>query len=374
MKFYSFIFFFLPSFVLAQEIQRDTIDFDGLSRDFIIHYPTYYDGSEPMPLVFNFHGFGSSATQQMFFGDFRSIAEREGFILVHPQGTDFFGLAHWNVGGFTIGSSIDDVGFTNAMIDHISSNFNIDAERIYATGMSNGGFMSFLLACQLGNRIAAIASVTGSMTPEITMECNPSHPTPIMQIHGTNDGVVPYDGADFSDPIDDVINYWVDFNNCNESPTINQIEDTNTNDGSTAEHFVYNNCDNNASFEHFKIENGTHTWPGTSIGGNIANQDINASEEIWTFFSRYTLSGEALSNIDEDLNIASANIYPNPSNGLFQVDSQSNQDYQIFSSLGNLLTAGTLYTGSQELDLLNLPPGTYIFKTNSNSQKLIVSK
>ena len=374
MKYLAFILFLIPSVAFSQSIELDTIQHDGIARDFIINYPSYYDGSEPMPLVFNFHGLTSNATQQMLYGEFRPILEREGFIVVHPQGTLVSGVTHWNVGGFTTGSTVDDIGFTLAMIDHISANFNIDSERIYATGMSNGGYMSYKLACEVGDRFAAIASVTGSMTTDTFDDCDPTHPTPIMEIHGTVDNVVPYNGNSFSKPIQDVMTYWTNFNNCNDTPVITEIVDTNTDDASTATHYVYKDCDNNITNEHFKITNGEHTWPGAFIGGPGTNQDINASEEIWKFFSRFTLSGEGVSNIVDQPIHASANIYPNPSQGTLQVDSPTNQKYHLLSALGKTISQGTLIPGEQTIDLSNLSAGTYLFRTSTDTQKLFILK
>jgi polyhydroxybutyrate depolymerase len=153
--------------------------------------------------------------------------------------------------------------------------------------MSNGGYMSFLLACQLSNRIAAIASVTGSMTPQTYNACNPQHPTPILQIHGTSDQTVPYVGdPTWTKSIDDVLQYWVAYNNCNTSAIITAIPDINIFDGSTAEHIIYDGGDNDVTTEHFKIYGGDHDWPG--VWGNM---DIHASAEVWKFFSRYDING-----------------------------------------------------------------------------------
>ncbi len=119
--------------------------------------------------------------------------------------------------------------------------------------MSNGGFMSFLLSCQLSNRIAAIASVTGSMTPQTYNNCNPQHPTPILQIHGTADGTVPYNGdSTWTKSINDVLQYWVDFNDCNSTPSVSNVPDVNSSDGSTVDHIVYSEGNNCVTTEHFK--------------------------------------------------------------------------------------------------------------------------
>ena len=279
----------IPGF--AQETVYGSIIHDDLEREYILYVPVDYTGTTPVPLVFNFHGYSLTATFQMWYGDFRPIADRAGFLVVHPQGTLFEGYTHWNVGGRFAGSTVDDVGFTEALIDYLSSEYNIDDTRIYSTGVSNGGFMSFLLACQLSERFAAIASVAGTMTPETYDDSNPQHPTPILQIHGTSDDTVPYDGNEYSKSVDVVIQYWVDYNNCNPTPIITDLPDIDPEDGSTVEHVVYYDGDDGVAVEHFKVIGGGHSWPGAPPVVEGTNYDIDASEEIWSFFSRYDISG-----------------------------------------------------------------------------------
>ena len=279
--------------IIAQQTIYGSIVHDGIQRDYILYIPATYDGNTNVPLVLNFHGIASNATEQMFYGDFRDIADTEGFILVHPEGTLLNGDQHWNVGNFTIGSTADDVSFTEALIDELTSQYTINLDRIYSTGMSNGGYMSLLLACQLSEKIAAVASVTGSMTPETYDGCNAQHPIPTLQIHGTNDSDVPYNGVWWSLSIEDVISYWVNYNNCNINPTITSFPDLDLLDGSTVDHFVYSDCDNDVTTEHIKVLGGNHTWPGSAfdLPGLNTNQDINASILVWQFFSKYDING-----------------------------------------------------------------------------------
>ncbi len=287
----------LPLFTLAQQTINGSITHDGLQRDYIIHIPSSYNTNTSIPLVFCFHGYGSNASTIMSYANFNYVSDTAGFIVVYPQGTLLQGTTHWNVGGWTTGSTTDDVGFTTSLLDFISTAYNIDATRVYSTGMSNGGYMSFLLACQLSDKIAAIASVTGSMTPQTYNACNPQHPTPILQIHGTNDQTVPYLGdPTWTKSIDDALQYWVAYNNCNISATITAIPDINIFDGSTAEHIVYDGGDNYVTTEYFKIYGGDHDWPG--VWGNM---DIHASAEVWKFFSKYDINGliSTSTSIDE---------------------------------------------------------------------------
>jgi polyhydroxybutyrate depolymerase len=357
--------------ISAQQTINGSIIHDGIQRDYILYIPAIYDGSLNVPLVLNFHGFGSNANEQMFYGDFRDIADTEGFVLVHPQGTTLNGSQYWNVGS-PGSSSVDDVGFIEALIDELGNLYAINLDRVYATGMSNGGFMSFLLACQLSEKIAAIASVTGSMTFDTYDNCNAQHPTPILQIHGTSDNIVPYNGNTGSLPIDDIISYWVNYNNCDTNPTTTALPDINPSDGSTVEHIIYSGGDNGVTTEHMKIIGGGHTWPGSAITLPGTNQDINASMEIWHFFSRFDING--ILSVPEFDNIQ-VNIYPNPTNSKINLSLNFSKElnYELFSSLGKLLIIGTIKTNNQEIDLSNLSPNIYYLKLGNQVFKILKS-
>ena len=223
----------------------------------------------------------------MAYTGFNDIASEENFIVVYPQGSLLNGITHWNVGGWTSGSFVDDVAFIDFLIDTISENYLINSERIYSTGMSNGGYMSFLLACQLSEKIAAIASVTGSMTPQTFYGCQPQRAISILQMHGTSDGVVPYGGnASWTMGINNVIDYWREHNSCDSSPTTIDIPDIYTFDNSTVQEITYSNGDNNTMVRHYRVDGGGHDWFGA-----WGNRDIIASEIIWEFFSMYDFNG-----------------------------------------------------------------------------------
>jgi polyhydroxybutyrate depolymerase len=157
--------------------------------------------------------------------------------------------------------------------------------------MSNGGFMSYQLACELSDRIAAIASVTGSMNLGWFNSCNPSHPMPVMEIHGTLDPTVPYNASSFTESIPNIMDFWKNFNNCNSTAIVTNVPNTNTADGCTAEHQIWENGSNGVAVEHYKIIDGEHSWPGALFPNGITNQDINAAEKIWEFFNNYDING-----------------------------------------------------------------------------------
>ena len=356
----------------AQEVINSTLSHGGITRNYILFVPASYDPSTPAPLVFSFHGYSSNAALNMNYTGFTAIADTAGFILVHPDGTlDGSGTPHWNVGGWTVGSQIDDVGFTEAMIDEISASYNINANRVYSCGMSNGGYMSFKLACELSDRIAAIASVTGSMTPQISNACNPSHPTPILQLHGTADPTVPYNGSPtWTLAIDDVIDYWVGFNNCNTTPIITAIDDTDPSDGTNVDHFVYAGGDNGVTTEHFKVYNGEHDWFG--VWGNM---DINSSIEIWKFFSKYDING-SLANVNELTVVNEIKVFPNPSNESISVNMpiSDDEDYEILSLEGKIIKSGTLSNSLPSIDISNLSNDIYFLKIENEVLKFVVKR
>ena len=267
--------------------QEFNIEHDGFTRSYNIFVPNSYNTLEPVPLLLCLHGYGSNQDVIMEYTDFNAIASSENFIVIYPQGSLLNGISHWNVGGWTSDSLVDDIGFIDLIIDTVSDSYSINEDRIYSTGMSNGGYMSFLLACQLSEKIAAIASVTGSMTPEMFNSCEPQRAISILQMHGTSDGVVPYEGnPQWTIGINDIMNYWKTHNNCNVSSTIVDLPDIYTFDNSSVQEITFSNGDNNTMVKHYKVNGGEHDWFGV-----WGNRDINASELIWEFFSMYNIKG-----------------------------------------------------------------------------------
>jgi len=315
----------------------------------------------------------------MWYGDFRAIADTAGFLIVHPQGTlDGTGTTHFNVGWG--GSSTDDVGFTDVLIDSIAADYNIDLDRIYSTGMSNGGFMSFLLACELSNRFAAVASVTGSITPGKLATCSPQHPTPIMQIHGDNDGTVPYTGGfGWSESISNVVSYWTGYNNCTTAPIVTNVPDVTVSDGSTVEHYLYEDGDNCVVVEHYKIINGEHTWPGSFITLPGTNYDIDASEKIWGFFSKYDINGEigCVIGIDETINEhIDFELFPNPTSGKVQLDfsASGTKTISIRNTMGALIRDYSTNKKNLTISCEGWKNGLYMVRVTDDEQNTVVKK
>jgi polyhydroxybutyrate depolymerase len=349
----------------AQTSLFATIESDGIIRDYKIYVPTIYDGTTPVPLVFNFHGYGSDFIEQEQYGDFRAIADTANFILVHPNGTpDNFGTNSWNTFD---NSTTNDIGFIANLIDSLKQTYNIDTTAIYSTGMSNGGFMSYELACQLSERIAAVASVTGSITNAHLPLCNAQHPMPVLQIHGTNDGTVPYTGNIIFQPIENVVNYWIQFNNCDTNAVFNPIPDVVTTDNCAAEHYVYSNGNNGVEVEFYKIINGGHSWPGAPINLNTTNMDFQANQEIWRFFRKYRLGGSIVTstkkNTEEQTEFV---LFPNPTNLNVNINFTNLEDrkIEITNVLGQLINSYNCKTNQFEITLEK--QGIYFISVTDN--------
>ena len=265
---------------------------DGEKRDYLLYIPEGYDGKEKLPLVFVFHGYTSSAKNILSYVDFRPYADERGLIIVYPEGSLLERVSHWNVGGWTNDSKADDVGFTAAMIDAISKDYAVNLDRVYSTGHSNGGYMSLLLACQMSDRIAAVGSVSGSMTPEMFDGRVPNRPVPVLQIHGDQDEVVFYDGTSWSKPVETTLDYWIKQNECHIEPVVETIpkNEKTTNDVSI-EHSIFQNCQNDVVVEHYKAIGGVHAWLNSSDIMGRANWDINTIEVLLDFFEQYDLNG-----------------------------------------------------------------------------------
>lgn len=377
-KFYKLQFALLTCLVIlnsnafSQGAVIDSMLFGGVQRTYRIYVPAIYKSTKAVPLVFNLHGLGSNALQQEAYGDFRKIADTANFIIVSPNGTPTAAGQSWN-NFATPGTGVDDVGFISALLDKVSSKYTINKNRVYSTGMSNGGFMSYDLACFLNTRIAAIASVTGSMIASHLKACKANRPTPVMEIHGTTDNTVSYNGNGgilVSTNIDTLVNYWVKLNKCG-APVVTTLPNINTTDGSTVEHQVFNNGKNQSVVELYKVIGGGHTWPGSSYVLSGTNLDFNASKEIWRFFNQFSL--DKLTNIDlVSQEQTTFNLYPNPTSSGFEIRANLPVKYtlHLFNSMGQQVLQTTAENGAVIVSRENLPAGMYMVQLNYEDQQV----
>lgn len=343
----------------------DSIKSNNIYRKYRLYVPLAYNSSTPAPLVFNLHGYTSNALSQQLYSNFMPIADTAKFLMVLPEGTLFNGNQYWNAG---FGPGANDLLYMNDLIDSLNLTYNIDNNRIYSCGMSNGGIMSYYLACNASNRFAAIASVTGSMLNS-WFSSSPPRPVPVMEIHGTNDATVPYNGDATFAHIDSVVKKWARHNSCLSSPLTTSVTNVNTTDGATAIHYRYTGGTNNADVELYKVINGGHTWPGAPIAIGVTCMDFNASAEIWRFFSKYKLN--LLTTIDKHELANEPLIYPNPANSYITIKTQETDlAITVFNSLGEIVRVPAISNNtSYTLSLNDLSNGVYILRiTNSNKQ------
>ena len=263
--------------------------FGGKDRSYLLHVPSSYDADTPTPVVFNFHGHGSSAAAQMAYADFRPLADREGFVIVAPDGQG--SPRRFTLLGATA-TEADDAEFATALLDHLSAELCIDERRVFATGMSNGGALSSVLACKAADRFAAVGAVAAVIYVPPCAE--DARPAPIVAMMGDADPVVPYAGGRV---------------NCCGNPNIPATLDTLTNFAKRSAceeppveerpdpsivHRTWPGCDTGTAVELYTIEGGGHTWPGATFdlasrGLGTTTKALVATEALWAFFEAHPL-------------------------------------------------------------------------------------
>ncbi len=269
---------------LAQPLDSTwTVVSKGTDRAANVHVPANYDPTKPTPVVLNFHGFTSDATQEALLSNMSAKADQEGFVVVYPEGLN----SSWNAGaccGTSASSGTDDVQFVSDLIDSLEVQLCVDTKRVFATGMSNGAFLSHRLGCEMSDRIAAIAPVAGVMG---IPDCKPSRPVPVMEFHGTLDPLVPYDGsATLGFPsVADTFAGWATRDGCTDATPAQTYANAD------AHCSTYSQCASGATVTLCTIDGGGHTWPGglpvPALGYTSPN--ISATNEMWTFFAAHPM-------------------------------------------------------------------------------------
>ena len=289
----------------------DYIVHDGKRRFFNVHLPykidlpASYDPAESYPLVFVFHGGGGNANNIEDTTNFTRKGIEEKFIVVYPYGTGKLNklLLTWNCGfccGYALENNIDDVGFIKELYEHLKNKYSINPNMVYATGISNGGIMSYLVGAELSDIFAAIAPVSAQIGGQATIDDElwqipePVSPVSVIAFNGMNDTRVPYDGGR---PLEgsahvyswmstnESISFWVEHNQCNTTPQQNISESGNIIID------TYTNGLNDTEVKLVTIVDGTHSWPGGEkgwAGGPEPTKEINATDMIWDFFKEHT--------------------------------------------------------------------------------------
>lgn len=343
---------------------------DGLTR----HYKLYLPDDLPpnAPLVMVLHGYIGTATAIMNSTHMNDVADAHGFAVCYPQGTvDFSGTTHWNIG--FANDPVDDLGFLVALAENLQIVHGVDPSCTYVCGMSNGGMMSYYLGCAAPSTFRAFASVTGALTTNFVSACSGNITVPFMEFHGTNDIIVPYGGGG---PIPDlwgsffgiesVFRKWYQANSCQDL-NVQAIPEAPVVDFSSATRYDLTNCDGSLKSTLYKIENGGHTWPGSPSAGfwdflQPTNQDVDASEEIWNFFSSVCssssgLGGQSIAEAPVDFR-----VYPNPAEGQTTVEliGADRGTITVYAMDGKPLMEQALDRGTNVMDLSQLGGGVYI--------------
>ncbi len=279
------------------DCEKILLNVAGAQRFYLVHAPRAYRKGQLYPLILAFHGGGgdSELMAKEEYYHWISKADKEGFIVAFPNGASRVKsgkLATWNAGnccGYARDEKFDDVDFVREVIRDIQSRFNVDSKKIFATGMSNGGMMSYRLACEMSDTFAAIASVAGTDNYDA---CQPYQPISIMHIHAKDDGHVLFNGGAGKEAFNDLskvtdftsvpetISRWVKRNSCSDAPKRVMEEQ-----GVYCD--VYSGCEDGVQVKLCVTETGGHSWPGGETPRKkaaVPTDVISAVDEIWDFF------------------------------------------------------------------------------------------
>jgi len=276
-----------------------------LERTYRVHIPQSLPENITPALVFVLHGGGGTGEgmeRTLTLGGFNTLADQHNFIVVYPDGIE----KNWNDGRKNVTDpahqqNIDDVGFFNALIDNLTMEFNIDPDRIFVTGISNGAMMSYRLAFEIPEKIAAIAPVAGAIPTDLVDSNISNEPISICVISGTNDPLVPWEGGIVGFPrnprgtvisVLESVMYWVNHNNCSSTPNSTLLPDIDPTDHTWVQRDIYCEGNDNTEVILYTIYNGGHTWPDgyqylPEVLVGRTSRDINANTVIWEFFATH---------------------------------------------------------------------------------------
>ena len=265
-----------------------SISSGGLDRTYAVHVPPGYTPDEPVPLMLVLHGGGGDAGNAQHMTGMNQVSDEGGFLAVYPDGTGR--LRTWNAGsccGAAQRDDVDDVGFIRDVITKMEQDYSVDPKRIYVTGMSNGGMMTYRIGCELSDTVAAIAPVSGALNTD----CSPSQPVSTIVFHGTADTSVPYDGGTPTggigntgdqNSVANAVGFWSNEDGCSS------VADEQVSTNVTLEE--HTGCDPGTEVELYTIKGGGHAWPGGEKGsrrGDTPTDEISASELIWQFMEAH---------------------------------------------------------------------------------------
>ncbi|MFN0124957.1 MAG: alpha/beta hydrolase family esterase, partial [Blastocatellia bacterium] len=223
------------------------IESGGIKRTFLMHLPTSPPKGKPLPLVIALHGGGGQGKGINKLTGLNELADRQNFIVVYPDGID----RNWNDGRSTVRrKDVDDVKFLGQLIEHLAKSYRVDRQRVYATGISNGGMMSLRLACELSDKIAAVASIAANLPAELQPRCRPARPVSVMMISGMDDPLMPFGGGDIATmggrgmggkviSAQETTDFWAKQNRTADKPVVTALHDVDPQDGTRVRRAVF---------------------------------------------------------------------------------------------------------------------------------------
>jgi polyhydroxybutyrate depolymerase len=265
----------------AENSHPGSIEIDGRTRDYYVHTPPGYNGKTPLPMVLVLHGAVQTPEGIERMSGMSAKADAQNFLAVYPKGTGQ--VDTWNAGaccGYAMKNKVDDIAFLRALIEKLEKDYSVDPKRIYSTGISNGAMMSYRLACELSEKIAAIAPVEGSQD----ILCLAATPVSVIVFHGTADHLVPYNGGSTpyqrgskrSDtPVVDTVAFWANLDGCSATPRHEESAELHTD--------IYTGCHAGTEVALYAIQGGHHIWPGVLMSRN----NVPATDLIWDFFAKH---------------------------------------------------------------------------------------
>jgi polyhydroxybutyrate depolymerase len=277
----------------------ETLDFGGLTRSYILHRPPSVGGA-PLSLVLAFHGGGDSAAEMEPLTHFDELADKERFLVVYPQGLD----DRWgDARDGATPTNDDDVGFVRALLDDLKRRIAYDPRRVYATGVSIGGFFVARLGCEAADRIAAFGIVAATIAGPEAARCKPARSISVVTMHGTDDTFVPAGGDAASGMLSvaDAARTWTQIDGCAPQPAVADEPDI-ASDGTRVRRETYPGCADSSSVVFYIIEGGGHTWPGgpsytTGTAIQRSTRNIDATTVLWSFFQAHTLQASAYARV-----------------------------------------------------------------------------
>ncbi|MBO4573788.1 MAG: T9SS type A sorting domain-containing protein [Bacteroidales bacterium] len=338
--------------------QIQYFEWQNVQRQYLVKTPENY---ESLPVLFFLHGLGDNITRLDNEFHFQQIADNFNWMIVVPQALNEGYGSMWNAG--LTASTTNDSGFLMALLDSLAVQYPVNQDSVFFTGFSMGGFMSHRMAIEHGDRINAAAPVSGLITTYMAGH-NAVAPVRILDIHGTSDPVVGYDGGSeyfgyqLGLSVESILNYWIKANGCTNEPVVDTLPDT-QNDGLRFVEYVYPGT---KELRHLKVIGGDHSWYH-----NANQHDIDYIDYIHNFFT-----GKLSYDKVDNPTTGSLNIYPNPTNGQIKIELNSPSDIEIVDIKGNTIIQKHFDAGMANLNLHGIDRGVYFVKTNDITEKIIV--